>query len=570
VHPPTLHRRRGRFGYDPTRPIRPEATPPVVARKEKALRFRSFYVRRLRGYLLQGLGSNAWPILRASWSFRHRQRLGDREGSDLSGPGQTSRNWWEGAGLGLMYQIEARPGWRWQRNFDRFNASLKAPDGSLRFDGPFVRPREWVAASKRIGCDYHVFEAKWHDGICWWDTRHTAWKTPFDACREFSDASRQAGIRHGYYYSAVFDHNPDFDEIQPLRRSTSSFLGMRGGKRAALRKSLGFSQFIRLVFAGMERHARKAGVQIEEPYPFFDEFQLNEFTYDPERYERYVLGQLDELCSSYGAQILWTDWFGAHGEALSEPIMDFMAAKHPRVIVTFNASILGEPRWAHYLSWEAHGLRDTWRQVNAWRSLARPWELVTPAATNWDVPQPKTDPLENAVTAALIMASGGKVNFGVAAEMDGSLNPTVMDGLEALGRWYAPRRPLFVDAVPMRYPKASVPGLKLRGEDLVAVAACLGADRLIHVLDLHPGARARSHRILLELRGPAWDGLACVVAEPSGRSLAMNWRDDSISIEVPPELVDPVDTILRLRRRGKESGPEGPSAICDRASATGR
>jgi len=445
-----------------------------------------------------------------------------------------------------MYQIEARPGWRWQRNFDRFNALLLGPDGSLRFSGPSVRTREWVAASRRIGCDYHVFEAKWHDGLCWWDTRHTAWKTPFDACREFADESRRLGIRYGFYYSAVFDHNPDFDEIQPLRRATSSFLGMRGGKGAALRKSLGFSQFIRLVFAGMEREARKTGVRIEHPYPFFDGFALNPFTYDPERYERYVLGQLDELCRSYAAQILWMDWFGAHGEALSEPIMDFMAAKHPQVILSFNASMLSEPRWAHYLSWEAHGLRDTWRQVNRWRTLPRPWELVTPAATNWDLPQPKTNRLENAITAALIMASGGKVNFGIAAEMDGSLNSEVLEGLEALGRWYAPRRHLFVDATPLRYATSRVPGLHLRAEGLVAVATCLAPDRLLHVLDLRPRARASTENVVLELEGPAWQGLTHVVAEPSGHRLALKRRGEKISVEVPQALVDPVDTILRV------------------------
>jgi len=517
------------------------------------LGFKSFYVRRLRGYLLQGLWSNAWPILRASRSHRKRRRLEDLQEGEVRGPALASRPWWERPGLGLMYQIEARPGWRWQRNFDRFNASLRASDGALRFSGPWVRPSEWVAASQRVGCDYHLFEAKWHDGICWWDTRHTAWKTPLDACREFCDASRDAGLRHGFYYSAVFDHNPDFDEIQPLRRATSSFLGMKGGKKTALRKSLGFSQFIRLLLGGMEREARKAGVRIDHPYRFFDEFQLNEFRYDPQRYEGYVLDQLEELCSRYGAQLLWIDWFGGQGEALSEPIMDFMAGKHPQVVLAFNASILGEPRFAHYLSWEAHGLRDTWRQVNAWRNLARPWELVTPAATNWDLPQPKNNPLENAVTAALILASGGKVNFGVAVDMDGSLNAEVMDQLEAFGRWYVPRRHLFVDATPMRYSNVRVPGLTFGRRSLVAIAAHFGPDRLIHVIDLDSDAAHRNAPFLLELRGPAWDGVARIVVEPSGTSLTMRRRGDLLSTTLPQELVDPVDTILRLCRPEEET-----------------
>nr|MDO8119144.1 alpha-L-fucosidase [Candidatus Sigynarchaeota archaeon] len=125
-----------------------------------------------------------------------------------------------------MYQIEARPGWEWNRNYDKFNASMMDKERKLRFNGPFCKIDEWVAFSKRIGIDYHVFESKWHDGICYFDSKYTNWKTPTDYCRQYAEASKKHNIPFMFYYSNVFDHNPQFDDIQPLRTVTSSFIGM--------------------------------------------------------------------------------------------------------------------------------------------------------------------------------------------------------------------------------------------------------------------------------------------------------------------------------------------------------
>lgn len=506
----------------------------------------SLYVSKLGGYGLYGVWDNAWRGLRtARRHLNFRPAVRRREPRVESAP----HPWWARPGLGVMFQIEARPGWSWQRNFDLFNASLTGPDGSLRFNGPRPQMADWVAFSKRIGCDYHTFEAKWHDGICYWDTPLTGWKTPVDYCRQFADESRVAGIPHGFYYSAVFDHNPEFDDIQPLRRATSSFLGMRGGQRAAVRKSLGFTQFIRLLFWLMRRQLQQAGIRVERPRLFFEDFRLNAFTSDPERYCRYVLAQLDELCGHYGAQLIWTDWFGADGEALSDEIMDFMRQRHPEVVLTFNTSIIRDVRWAHYLSWEAHGLPSAWQQVNAYRRLQRPWELITPAAANWDAPQPKVNPVENAQTAAMIMASGGKVQFGVAAEMDGSLRPEVVRQLEHLGDWLRPRRPLFVNGTPMPYGGRAVPGVTADDPRVVMLGAELAGDRLIHLFDLHAAGRPRDQPLRVEFSAPHWVQIEHVMLEPSQRPLAVARQETTLQVQVPADGIDTIDTIVRVITR---------------------
>jgi hypothetical protein len=106
--------------------------------------------------------------------------------------------------------------------------------------------------------------------------------------------------------------------------------------------------------------------------------------------------------------------------------MDFMRERYPQVVLTFNSSILEDLRWSHYVCFETHGIKQTWAQVKQYRNWKRPWELVSPAAANWDAPQPKRNQVENALTAAIIMAAGGKVNFGIASEMDGSFHPEVV------------------------------------------------------------------------------------------------------------------------------------------------
>ena len=517
---------------------------------------RSFYVRRLYGYLLRGLVDNALPLVVGELRNARRRQpntaLLEHLFGVAAGDPDRPRRWWERPGLGLMFQIEARPGWSWQRNFDRFNDSLKGPDGSLQFSGPFPRMAEWVALSRRIGCDYHMYQAKWHDGICNWDTQHTLWKTPVDYCREFADESRAAGIPHGFYYSVVFDHNPDFDDIQPLRRSTGSHLAMRGGKRAALRKSLGFTQVARLLFGARNREIARTGARIHRPAPHFDEFELNDFTYDRERYVRYVLAQLEELCGGYGAELVWADWFGARGDAMSDEIMAFMQERYPRVALTFNISLMYRPRWAHYLCSEAHGVASTWKQVSRYRRLRVSWELVSPAALHWDVPQPRPNPVANALVAAMIMAAGGKVNFGVASEMDGSLCPEVVAQLEALGEWYGSRKSLFVDAVPMRCTGTGIPGVRIRGRGgrFRHLGTEHGGDRLIHVFDLLAKGRPAELPVRIGFAGPEWENVGEIRLEPSGRRLEIEERRRGLAVEIPAESIDLVDTILRVRRRG--------------------
>lgn len=61
-----------------------------------------------------------------------------------SGPDEP---WYRKPGLGIMYQIEYRPGMDWDRDYEEFNRSMMDDEGKLDFNGPFCRIDEWVELS---------------------------------------------------------------------------------------------------------------------------------------------------------------------------------------------------------------------------------------------------------------------------------------------------------------------------------------------------------------------------------------------------------------------------------------
>ena len=177
-------------------------------------------------------------------------------------PSEERMPWdWQKPGLGVMYQIEYRPGWDWDRDYTVFNPSLMDGEGNFDPDGPFPQVNEWVALSQEIGLDYHIMEIKWHDGICYFQTDLTDWKTDTDYAGPFAELSRKAGIPFLYYYSAIFDHNPQFDDIQPDPHQTFSVI-------------------------------------LEESQPV---------------YEEYLRGQYREIMEQYGPDGMWIDWYWTDG-----------------------------------------------------------------------------------------------------------------------------------------------------------------------------------------------------------------------------------------------------------------
>ena len=455
------------------------------------------------------------------------------------------KEWWEKPGFAVQFQIEARPGWLWNRNYNKFNASMMDENGNLKFDGPFSKMEDWVQFSKKVGVDYHIFECKWHDGICWWDTKYTNWKTPTDYCKILADESKKAGIPFMFYYSSIFDHNPQFDDIQPFRAGTPSYIAMHSRSKFLIGV---FSQVF-TIMSWLIRHVphriiRKIPHQ-EEDAKYLDDIRLNKYTYNPWKYEKYMLKQLIELIEKYKCDGLWMDWYQMNMEASADIVMDFMERKYPDIVLTFNNSIMWDLKWAHYLSSEAHNIKAAWKTANKYRGMKRPWEIICPAANYWDNPAARADPYEVARMAATLMACGGKAAFGIPSLMNGDLYPQPARHLEILGNWYKKRKELFTEAVPMKYRGRRVPGIKINIKGIGTIGAIQNDNNLIHIMNLFGFKKP----ITIEFSQKKWGNVEKIILEPSNKELKLGTTEKATTISLSASELDIVDTILRIIRK---------------------
>jgi alpha-L-fucosidase len=478
---------------------------------------------------------------------------------------RSNRTWWEKPGFGIMYQIEARPGWIWERDFDKFNASMKDENGNLNFNGPFCMMKEWVHFSKIVGVDYHIFESKWHDGICYFDTNYTNWKTPIDYCKIFAEESKKENIPFMFYYSSVFDHNPQFDEIQPVKNITSSFIALHREKEEEIIDfCLKFTQFIINQFIDSlkrERSRKKKGegetiqknimnLNINEVKDFqkqtLDDLKKKtlQFTSDPITYENYLRNQIIELIENYCPDGMWMDWFmkSAFQEGSTKIAMDLMKERYPNIILAFNNSINEHPDWAHYLSGETHTVDSAWEQGNRFRRKKQFWELVGPAAKSWFDPTPRSDPLEIARIAVIVIANGGKICFGLPSQMDGSLYPKPAQYIEDFGRWYESRHSLFTEAIPMDYKEDKVPGINLDNKNYGVIGSMYEKDKIIHLINF----LGEKKSICLEFSLDYWSNISKVKLVPNDIELNLNKISKGTQIILPQEAIDPVDTMLKI------------------------
>ena len=461
----------------------------------------------------------------------------------------SAKEWWQKPGLGIQYQIEHRPGWRWNRNYDKFNASMRDAKGNFKFNGPFCRIKEWVEFSKKkIGVDYHLMEIKWHDGICYFDTKLTDWKTPTDYGKQFAEESKKAEIPFLFYYSSIFDHNPMFDTIQPLRGVTSSYLDFGKWSKPFVPLMGIFLTYAAWFVYRYYRYTKTRFKKKKEKAKFLSWIKLNRFRLNPRRYEKYMLGQLIEIVENYRPNGLWMDWYQMNMDRSGSIVMDFMKEKYPNIILTFNNSLGWDLKWAHYLTSEFHNVNMAWTKANKFRNSKTFWELIGPAALSWDRMEERADPYEIIRMAAIIMANGGKVVYGLASQMDGTLYPEVAAQMDQLGDWYIPRRNLFREAIPIKYKGKNVPGVKVSNSKIKTIGTRLDNDYLIHLINF--GGKESSIRV--NLKQKRWSSVEKVLLEPKKEEIDLKAGLKEKYILLSDEDLDPVDTILRIKRRSGE------------------
>ncbi len=415
--------------------------------------------------------------------------------------------WWRKPGLAIMYQIESRPGWGWDRDYEKFNASLIDSEGNCTFKGQDCRIDEWMNLSRKACVDYHSFEAKWHDGICWFRTTSTEWKTDKDHAGEFAVKSKRAGIPFMYYYSSLFDHNPRFDAVQPNRHVTMSFIGKVKG----------------------------AG------------------------YLEYLEHHYDEIMSQCEPDGMWLDWYWP-GDRTTDRSIEIFRNRYPHVPIAFNISNLF---WSAYgridfTSGEAHVLdgpymgfngefvvfKSAWKWANLNRRLFdHAWELCTPAGKWWQDPTLREDPRDLLRMAAIILACGGKLHIGATVMMDGTIFPDQQEQLEMLGGWYGPRKEYFRQGRALRYRRSTPPGVSVSAKDTKVVATAFKDGYLLHLIHM----TGKLEDLSVCLKGHLWRNATEVLLEPAHKTVDTRIDSDETTVRIPSGDMDPVDTILFVR-----------------------
>ncbi len=447
-------------------------------------------------------------------------------------------DWWQKPGFSIQYQIEVRPGWLWNRNYVKFNSSMMDEKGNLKFDGPFCKMEKWVQFSKRVGAEYHAFETKWCDGICYWDTQFTNWKTPTDYCKIYAEESRKAKIPFLFYYCSIFDHNPQFDDIQPVREITPSYIAMHHDDKKAIAE---FSKnYLKLVWEANQKEfaERKVPPYKEE---FYQEVEYHDFIYNPEKYEEYLTNQIRELIEKYEPDGMWMDWYW--NDRSTTLIQEFMEKNFPNTTLAFNVSIDKRPKYAHFLSGEAHYVEFAWINCQRYRNKRKPWELCGPVAHAWDIPIARPDPHEIFRIASIIMASGGKCCFGLPSQMNGELFPELARNVEMFATWYKERRELFREATPMKYKGDSVPGVSLKETQFGTIGSKFKDDFLIHIISF--GGLMKD--LMITFFKDHWENINKVILEPHEKELKFQDKDNEIILQLKKEDLDLADTILRIK-----------------------
>jgi alpha-L-fucosidase len=303
--------------------------------------------------------------------------------------------WFRGARLGLFvhWGPASRRGWElsWPLvgGVKNLHRCQDVPAATYHANATVFSPRpgaarEWLAHARRCGMRYAVLTTKHHDGFALWPSRASDWsiaRTPYggDLVREFVDATRDAGLRVGFYFSLADWHHPDYPA---------------------------FSDADRPYRFGMT------------PRPSEDGWV---------RFRECLFAQVRELLTDYGRiDVLWFDggWERTADAWRAWDLLAMIRELQPDVVVNDRLPGVGD--------------FDTPEQLVPAEPPARPWETCLTMNESWgwnpDDPDYKSP---RALVHALCetAARGGNLLLNVGPRGDGSLAPEQAERLETIAGW---------------------------------------------------------------------------------------------------------------------------------------
>ncbi len=235
---------------------------------------------------------------------------------------------------------------------------------------------EWVSIAKAAGMRYIVLTTKHHDGFCLWDTKLTDYNimnTPFkrDVVKELAEACKKQGIAFGAYYSVCDWHHPDFPLTSP------------GGKTRREKS-------------------------------------------DIDSYNKYLLGQIEELVTKYGPLItIWND-VPQEFKGRGVNTINLVRKLQPDILINNRSGDGGD--------------YDTPEQKIGKFQMDRPWEsCMTVSAHNHWAWGGENDGVKStaACLEMLVRGAGGDGNIllNVGPRPDGMIDPAQAARLKEIGGW---------------------------------------------------------------------------------------------------------------------------------------
>lgn len=307
-------------------------------------------------------------------------------------------SWFRGLGLGVfIHWGHASTRWElsWQMTggVHRQEPALEPVgcheyfDNAASFDPQRFDPAAWADLAWRAGARYVVFTTKHHDGFAMYDTGFSDYSVtkhaPFgrDVTREVVDAFRERGFRIGLYFSIVDWHHLDYPRYTDETITKPYIVGS---------------------------YPRVAPAKWQ-------------------RYRAFMLGQLEELLTSYGAvDIVWLDGEFEHTEQewRFEEIRALIRDLQPNALV--NDRCLG------------HGDFVTPEQQLPMVPPERPWETCLTMNSSWGY-RPTDDTWKSPAlllhTLIEAVSMGGNLLLNVGPTGDGEFPAEAVERLEALASW---------------------------------------------------------------------------------------------------------------------------------------